>query len=219
MIFSAGETAHSSNPARCEHRGRQSGQKNLTSQLWSGPSKQQAAGVSFISIFKNSFYSFQCISKSQRIPEPISLLEGGPEVQGGETIRPSQILKSAQLCCSEAVTWSRESQRPGTDSCPTWEQSVFAHWSQHCQCYFIISFISAPIPNRFQRWTSVPLLAWTLCVSQFWQLVLVLAAENKFRTATACKKRQTSPTCNIRPNAVAQEELKRLQTFSSVFCF
>lgn len=117
--------------------------------------QQQAAGF-FYFFFKKFFYSFQCISKSQRIPEPISLLEGGRKYK--EEKRSGRVRFKI---CTIVLLWGCDviegESAAGTDSSPTWKQSVFAHWSQHCQCYFIISFISAPIPNRFQRWTSVPL--------------------------------------------------------------
>lgn len=203
MIFSAGDTADSSNPARCEHRGRQSdrgdtpfpprlprrhhGQPkklNIPIVVWT--IQQQAAGFFFISVFNFFFfYSFQCILKSQRIPEPISLLEGGRKYK--EEKRSGWVRFKMQSMLLWGCDVIEGESAAGTDSRPTWKQSVFAHWSQHCQCYFIISFIFAPIPNRFQRWTSVPLLVWMLCVSQFRQLVLVLATENKFWTQSLQK--------------------------------
>lgn len=99
----------------------------------------------FLIFFLNSF---QCILKSQRIPEPISLLEGGRKYK--EEKRWGWVRFKI---CTIVLFWGCDviegESAAGTDSRPTWKQSVFAHWSQHCQCYFFISFIFAPIPNCF----------------------------------------------------------------------
>lgn len=122
-------------------------------------------------------------------------------------------LKSAQLRCSEAVTWSRESQRP--------EQTVALHgnsqYSPIDHSIFSVILSSVLFLLWFQIVFNAEQVSRDSCgcsVCRYSGSCWFWARKINFGLK-ACKKWQTSPTC-IKLNAVVREELKRLKTFSLV---